>query len=84
MKHTIVQDPDGEPIGVEIIASALVDMADAMKKINGSRLKRSALVTLLCHQSKLPRGTVEVVLNNLDAIEANFLKSAPIDAKAKK
>lgn len=70
---TVKQDPENE-IGAEIIAKSIVDIADAMKKINATRLSRRALVILISSNSKLPMSKVELVLNNLDALADIYLK----------
>lgn len=59
---------------IEEIATAIADLSKAMRKFNSSRLKRDAVVTLLAHQSKLPRKTIEIVLNNLQDMDRDYLK----------
>lgn len=69
----VKQKPD-EEVPVEILATAILEIAKGMERINRSRLTREALVTLIADKSKVAKGTVHVVLNNLDALERNFLK----------
>lgn len=69
------------PQPVEIIVDAIVAIAKAMKKINGTRLKRSAIVTLIQYESKLPRRDIELVLNNLEQLETIWLKAPVIEDK---
>ena len=72
-KVKIVQKENDE-VPVEIIASSIVEIAKGMERINKSRLTREAIVTLISDKSKVAKGTVNIVLNNLDALERNFLK----------
>jgi hypothetical protein len=70
----VPENPD-EPMPVEIIEQAIVDIAAGMKKLNSTRLTRKAIVTLLHASSNVNKGTIEVVLNNLEDLERNWLKS---------
>lgn len=72
-KVKIVQEDENE-IPVEIIAQSIVDIGKAMKKISESRLNRSALITLIAFDTKLPRTTVTNVLNSLDSLSVKCLK----------
>lgn len=66
--------PPAEEIPAEIIATSIVQIAEAMKAINSTRLTRRAIIALIQDQSKLPKKTIEIVLNNLDALETDWLK----------
>lgn len=70
-------EPPAEPIAAEVLASAIVEIAAGMKKLDDSRLKRDAIVTLIARTSGLPRQHIEVVMNNLEQLEATWLKPAP-------
>lgn len=59
---------------IEEVAVAITEMARAMRKLNSSRLKRDAIVTLICHKSKVARKTIEIVLNNLEYMDRDYLK----------
>lgn len=69
--------PPAEPIPAEVIASAIVELAEGMRKLNETRLKRDAIVTLIARTSSVPRSTIELVLNNLEELERTWLKPAP-------
>ena len=58
----------------EVIEQAIIDIADGMKRLESSRLKRSAIVTLIHQQSKVARRDIELVLNNLVELERLWLK----------
>lgn len=72
-KITVKQDEE-KPVAAEIFAKAIVDISDAMKKLNATRLTRAAVVTLIHDRSRLPKYQIELVLNNLDCLEAHWLK----------
>lgn len=67
-------EPDQEPMAVEIMEQSIVAIADSMRAINKTRLTRNAIVVLIAANSKLGKGTIEIVLNNLEALEEIYLK----------
>lgn len=69
----VKQNPENE-IPAEVMAQAIVDIGSAMKKLNATRLSRAAIVTLIKDKSGLTKNIIELVLNNLDQLEANWLK----------
>lgn len=73
-KITVIQ-PD-PPISAEIIATAITEIAAGMDKLNTTRLTRKAIVVLIHDQSKLPKKTIDIVLNNLVDLEKDWLKPA--------
>jgi hypothetical protein len=84
-KTKVVQDEDGEPIAVEIIADAIVAISDAMKRIDRTRLTRRTIVTLILdHTSGLRRTDVDTVLNAMEQLERNCLKPKPPTPARKK
>lgn len=62
---TVVQD-EQEPIAAEIMAKAIVEISEAMKRVINSGIRRRAIVTLIHEQSKVGKREIELVLNNLD------------------
>lgn len=62
------------PEPVEILAASIPELAQAMKKLNSTRLKRDALVILLHAQSKVGKGEINIILNCLEDLENLFLK----------
>ena len=74
----IIQSRDN-PEPVEIIARAILDMDAAMKRIEKSPLKRSAIVTLIAYESKLPRRDIELVLNNLENLADTWIKKPAVE-----
>lgn len=67
-----LNEVDPEP--VEIIASAILDISKAMRHIESTRLTRNAIVALIKDRSGLNKGVIEIVLNNLEGLEKNYLK----------
>lgn len=72
----IVPAGGDEPLPVEIIEQAIVDIAEGMKKLNSTRLTRKAIVTLLHAScgSGVGKGAIETVLSNLELLEHHWLK----------
>lgn len=65
--------PPAKPIGAEIIATAIQQIADGMTQINKTRLTRKALVVLIHSHSNVPKKTIDIVLNNLDGLSSIWL-----------
>lgn len=65
-----------EPEPVEVIAQSILDIATGVKAILATRLTRKAIVVLIQYQSKLPMRDIECVLNNLEDLEKDWLKTA--------
>lgn len=74
MARVVVKQTPDKEVPVEIIASAIVDIGAAMRKLNASRLSREALVILISHASKVGQRDVRTVLDNLDQLESHWLK----------
>jgi hypothetical protein len=70
-KVTVRQQPD-EPIAVEVIARAIIDISDAMKKLSTSGLKRRAIVALIHDHSGIGKRDIEIVLNNLESLRETW------------
>jgi mannose/fructose/N-acetylgalactosamine-specific phosphotransferase system component IIB len=73
-KVKIIQKENVEEVAPEILAQSIVDVAKAMEAFNKSRLRRETIITLIHAHSKVPKGQIELVLNNLDALERLWLK----------
>lgn len=75
MNPKVITDPQN-PEPVEIIAQSIVEIADAMKRINKTRLTRHALIVLIQDHTKLGKQTIDMVLNSLEALERIYLNKA--------
>lgn len=69
----IVPIKDEPPIAVELIESAIVSIAEGMKKINATRLKRTAIVVLLNHATKVSQRDINHVLDGMADLEKLYL-----------
>lgn len=67
-------DPPSEAVAAEVIATSIVKIAEGMKAIGQTRLSQKAIVTLIHAQSKVARRDIEIVLNNLQDLERDWLK----------
>lgn len=72
IRTTVPEGEESQPI--EIMEKAIVDLATGMKKLTGSRLKESVIVTLLVRATGVGRGDIEKVLSHLSDLESLFLK----------
>lgn len=70
---TVEQDPDA-PVEKPVLAQAIVDISRAMNRLSDSGLNRRAIVALVYDSTKLPKGTIEIVLNSLDRLARDYCK----------
>jgi hypothetical protein len=70
-KVVIKQQPD-DPVATEVIARAIIDISDSMKRLSTSGLKRKAIVALVHDTSGIRKGDIEIVLNNLEALRETW------------
>lgn len=73
MKITQPPDPTKE-VPAKVIATSIEEMAKAMKILSSTRLNRRAIITLIHAESKVNKGDIALVLNNLEALEQLWLK----------
>ncbi|HEY4356016.1 MAG TPA: hypothetical protein VGN16_09735 [Acidobacteriaceae bacterium] len=71
---TILPKPGSDPAPVELIESAIIDLAAGMKKLTATRLKRETIVVLLHEASNVGKPAIRAILNSMDQLEATFLK----------
>lgn len=72
----VVQPPDpAEEVPAEVLAQAILDISEGMKKLNGSKLKRRAIVLLIHDQSKVSCSNINLVLDSLDTLKETWIKS---------
>lgn len=76
MKTTSIKQPEmpAQPIPVEVLATSIRDLAHVMRFISATRLTRKALVVLIHDQSHIGKRDIEIVLNNLESLEKDWLK----------
>ena len=68
----VIKPDEQAPIAAEIIAKAIIDISEAMKRFSTSGLKRNAIVVLIHDRSGIGKRDIEVVLNNLEALRADW------------
>ncbi len=73
------QDPE-KPVEREVLAVAIVSISDAMNRLLRSGLNRRAIVALLYDFTKVPKRSIEDVLDGLDELK-NKYTSAGASAK---
>lgn len=76
MTKVVVKQSEEEEVPIEILASSIVAIAKAMKKISESRLTQKTIITLLHDHTKVSKREIGYILNSLDALEEIFLKKA--------
>lgn len=59
---------------VEVLAEEIAKISAAMKRMNETRLTRDAIVALIHDNSRVSKSIIKIVLNNLDSLEATWLK----------
>lgn len=75
-KAIVVQNPADE-VPAEILASAIRDIANAIKKMRASQLNDRAIVLLLHDASGVGKPAIKNVLCALDNLAAQYLKKKP-------
>lgn len=69
----IKKDPE-DPIGVELLERALLDIARGMKLVELSSLTEAAIVTLIKDKTGLTKATISQVLFNYKNLDKIWLK----------
>lgn len=69
-----IKPSEVNPEPVEVIAQDIASIASAMRTLSNSRLNRKAIVALVHDQSRISKKTIEIVLNNLQDLERDWLK----------
>lgn len=72
-KIEIEKDPLNE-IPVKVFEQAVLDVANAMKKLSESRLNRNAILALVKDSSGWPKSTIGQIMDHLEAIGETYLK----------
>jgi hypothetical protein len=85
-KVTIKQD-EVKPVPTEILANAIVAMAEGVRKLRAGPLNDKALTLLIQHAAPKPNGgytktalttkQIKAVFDGIDALESEYLKKKP-------
>lgn len=73
-KQNIKIEQEEEKVPAKILAAAIVELGQAMKKLSQAKLKRETVVVLIHHKTKIPMYQIELVMNNLEQLEEIWLK----------
>lgn len=72
-KTVKIVQPEIDPVPVEILATAIRDIAKAMKRIDASGLTRRGIALLVADCSGVNLSTVARTLSGLDRLEREFI-----------
>lgn len=73
MKQLVVHDAEDEPAVCQIVLSqAIIEISLSLNRLLASGLNRRAIVALVHDQSKLPKKSIELVLNNLESLAEDY------------
>lgn len=67
----VKEDPS---MGAEVLASAIVDVAAAAKRLLNSRLTEEAVLVLLKHQTQISMEKIRTVLRGAAELERTYVK----------
>lgn len=70
-KIVVTQDVDA-PVATQILAKSIVDIDKHFKAVLTAGLKRETLVALLHDSSGVAKGTIRIVLNNLETLKEQW------------
>lgn len=73
-KVKVTQKEGEEEIPTEIIASAIVEISDGMKKIKAGRLNDKAIIYLIHKSSGIKQDDVARVLTAMERLKKDYLK----------
>jgi len=65
---------NSKPITKEVLATSIVAISNAVKKLYDSGLNRRAVVALIVDDTKLGKGTIETVLDSLLDLRKTYTK----------
>lgn len=71
---TAEQQAEEDAARIVAIEDAVLVVSRAMQRIAQSRVSKKMLVALIHDESRLPKGQIELVLNNLSQLEKTWLK----------
>lgn len=74
MKKIVIVKDEEKPIPFEVMEEALVQIGQALKKIEKTRVSKRLIVALIQDDTKLGKGLIETVLNSFDSLEQKYLK----------
>jgi hypothetical protein len=76
-KAKIVQDEEA-PVEREVLATAIVSISDAVKRLYDGGLNRRAVVALIADDTKLGKGTISAVLDSLLELRKTYTSESQV------
>lgn len=73
--RAIAQKP-GDEVPTEILASAIREISEGMRKMRAGRLNDRALILLIHDVCKVSKTDIKYVINAIGLLEREFLKGA--------
>ena len=70
---TTVVQPD-PPVDKKVLATAIVQISQAVEKLYNSGLNRKAVIALIADDTKLGKGTIDTVLSSLLSLQKTYTK----------
>ena len=70
----IAREDGAEPVGVELLESSIVEIAEGMKRVIGTRVRLDTIITLIHNQTGVSRRQIRSVIDTLEQLEQIFLK----------
>lgn len=61
-----------EPVAAKVIATSIVEIDRQMKAMLNAGLKREAIIALVHDSSGIAKGTIRIVLNNLEDLKMQW------------
>jgi len=77
-KQTVTIKTDEEnPEPIELIAQAIIDLSDAFKKIESSRLTKRAIILLIKDRCYVNMKDIEIILDIAPKLKDYYIKKLP-------
>jgi hypothetical protein len=73
IKAVVVQDEEA-PVDKEVLATAIIQICNAVRKLEKSGLNRKAVIALINDDTKLGKGIIETVLLSLGNLAKTYTK----------
>ena len=68
----VVEQNEAAPVEPKVLAQAIIDISEAMKKLAKSGLNRRAIVTLVAKDSRQYHNVVESVMDSLENLRKTY------------
>jgi hypothetical protein len=72
--HTRIVQDEQTPVEKDVLATAIVQISEAMKRLSKSGINRKGVVALVNDDTKLGKGLIETVLISLENLAKNYAK----------